>query len=363
MRVLILMTGLTLACGGVGLGADCSSMESAGSAAAQLVPDSRFVAALVDHELLNGIEDVHLDQDYAYLPCREGLRLTICNVADPGHPRIVSTFIHPELAEATGLAQNGDWLYVTSFQSKGGVVDPRLLVLDARDKTAVRYVSSLKLGGPGYVYKVCYRDGLCYVAHQSDKKLHVVDVRHPEHPVVVSSLAITSENDGPFSLLLNDQRALVGTLFGDRNRLAVVDISDPQHPAMLQTLTAPDFCTLIGTVAGDCYYTAGYSRNSMIVFDISRPDRIEVRGRLQDRRLGKPNRCLAVGNRAYLPMVEGHGIAVVDITDPAHPRFVTAFSDPLFRKTYGIAARGDLLYVGSREGDSLVILDRHSLEQ
>ena len=330
---------------------------------AEATSDSRFLAALVDHKLLRGIEDVHLRQDYAYLPCREGERLTICDISDLRSMRIVSSFVHQELAQATGLAQHGDWLFVTSFAPQDRSFAPRLLVLNARDKTTIRYVSSLRIGGRGAIYKVRYRDGLCYVAHQTDKKLYVVDVRDPEHPAVLSSVTVTSENDGPFSVLLQGQRVLVGTLWGSRNRLAVVDIRDPRHPAVLQTLTAPDFCTLIGDVVGGCYVTAGYSRNALVVFDISHPDRVEVRGRLQDPRLGKPNRCIVVGNRAYLPMIEGHGIAVVDISDLAHPGFVTAFSHPIFEKTYGIAARGDLLYVGSREGDSLVVLNRHSLEK
>lgn len=70
------------------------------------------------------------------------------------------------------------------------------------------------------------------------------------------------------------------------------------------------------------------------------------------------------GNRAYLPMVEGDGIAVVDLSNPAQPAFLTAYHDSeLLDKTYGVAVRGSLLYVASREENSLIVLNREALER
>jgi len=62
-------------------------------------------------------------------------------------------------------------------------------------------------------------------------------------------------------------------------------------------------------------------------------------------------------------MVEGNGVAVIDISNPLQPKFLTAYRDAvLLKKTYGVAVRGNLLFVASREGNSLVILDRKKLE-
>jgi hypothetical protein len=90
----------------------------------------------------------------------------------------------------------------------------------------------------------------------------------------------------------------------------------------------------------------------------------ELQAKLLDRRLGKPNRCVVEGNRAYLPMVEGDGIAVVDLSNPAQPAFLTAYHDSeLLHKTYGVAVRGSLLYVASREENSLIVLNRDAQER
>jgi len=64
----------------------------------------------------------------------------------------------------------------------------------------------------------------------------------------------------------------------------------------------------------------------------------------------------------HLPS-EVNGVAVVDVTNPREPRFVTSFRDPIMKKTCGAALRGELLFVGAREGNSLVALNRLRLEE
>ena len=127
-----------------------------------------------------------------------------------------------------GFAIHDDKIYLASQSNQ------RLLVVDAADKSALRLLGSVHLGASqeGVLYKVAYRAGHCYVAHQTAKKLLVVDVRAPNRPVVVGSVAVTTENDGPFSVMLHGNYALVGTIFGSRNRLAVVDIENPAKPRL-----------------------------------------------------------------------------------------------------------------------------------
>ncbi|MBN1346952.1 MAG: hypothetical protein JXQ73_29955 [Phycisphaerae bacterium] len=323
-------------------------------------PSSPIVGRLVDPVRLRGVEDVHLEGDWAFLPCREGKRLTICSIKNPTEPKVVSSFTHPDLDQAAGLAVDGTTAYVASQGNH------RLLVLDVRDKSAVRLIASVVVGSPevrGVLYKVAYRDGYCYVAHQAEKKLFVVDVRDPRRPVVVGSAVVTTEDDGPFSVLVCDGYVLTGTLFGRRNRLAVVDVRSPVRPRLITQVLDPAISQLSGDLVGHRYFTVAWDRNAFLVFDLRDPAHPKLESKLVDERLGQPNRCVVTGDRAYLPMVKGDGVAVVDVTDPRQPRFVSSFRDPVMRKTYGVAARGDLLCVGAREGNSLLVLNRHKLEQ
>lgn len=316
-----------------------------------------FLGELIDPVQLRGVEDVILDGDRAFLPCREGSRLTICSIKDPTRLEILGTFPHPDLDQAAGFALDGDTAFLASH------VNHTLLILDVANAANMKLLGKVQVGnGPGGLYKVAYRDGYCYAAVQQAKRLYVVDVRDSSRPMVVSEVQVTTGNDGPFSVALRDQYALVGTLFGERNRLAVVDIHNPLEPRLVNAVFDPDLCQVSGKFVDNLYVTVCWNENSLLVFDVSDPAKPNLLGKLVDPRLGKPNRLEVVGGRAYLPMVEGNGVAVVDISDPSRPRFVTSMKHPTLKKTYGIAARGDLLFVGSREGNSLVVLDRHVLE-
>lgn len=321
-----------------------------------------FTGVVQDAQLLNGIEDVQLHGKLAILPCREGHRVTVCNIADPANPKVLSTFTHDRLAEATGLARNGHLLYVSSCYCQQTDRRPALLIVNAEDPTNLKLLSIIDVGKPGYLYKVSYHNGFCYVAHQSDKTVYAIDVHDPQQPKIAAKAQVTSDSDGPFSVQWRNDHLLVGTLFGDRNRLAIIDVRQPQKPKLTQTLTGPEYCTIAGSFVENYFYAAAWSRDAMFIFDVSNIEQVKQIGVLQDARLGKPNRCVVVKDRAYLPMVKGDGVAVVDISDPHNPKWINSFSDPLLQKTYGIAAQGDLLLIGSRDGDSLVIMDRYRLE-
>lgn len=322
-------------------------------------PSTPIVGQLVDSVKLKGTEDVFIDGDYAYLPCRQGQRLTICSIKDPAHPKIISSFTHSQLGVASGFAINGNTVYVTSMSHS------RLLVIDATNKSELRLLGSVSIGGTGRVYKVAYRDGYCFVPNIEQKKLFIVDVRNPKQPTVVSSVIVTTEADGPFSVLLHGDYALVGTIFGTkRNRLAVIDVKNPAKPRLVTQVFGADIGQVSGQVADNIYFSVNWDKDAFLVFDIADPDNPKLRGKLIDKRLGAPNRCTISGNRAYLPMGEGHGVAVIDISNPEDPQFITSYRDPvLLKKAYGAAVRDNLLFVASRDGSSLVIFDRHALEK
>ncbi len=319
---------------------------------------SPIVSQLVDSKLLRGIEDVYIKGEYAFLPCREGKRLTICSIDDPAKPKIVASFTHSSLGAAAGIALHGDTLFLTSQDNQ------RLLVIDVSQKIAPKLLGSVVVGmlGNGILYKVAYHDGHCFVANQAEKKVFVVDVKNPRQPVVVSQTVVTTEKDGPFSITIRGQHALVGTIFGSRNRLAVIDISKPQSLAVVSFLMGPQLGHFSGEFVGNHFFAVNWNDNAFLVVDVSNIQKPVLKAKLVDRRLGQPNRCAIFENRAYLPMVKGDGIAVVDIADPAKPKFVTSFSDPTLKKTYGVAVSQKLLFVGAREGNSLTVFDPSRLE-
>ncbi|MBN2291029.1 MAG: hypothetical protein JXM70_01310 [Pirellulales bacterium] len=329
-------------------------------------PQGAIIGTLVDDVNLHGVEDIHLHGRFAYLPCREGRRLTVCDISAPQKPCIVSSLALPEFSQIPGFALHGDYCYIASpsksVSAKSATDKPKLWVIDVRDKSRLRPVGSVAVGAHGMLYKTAYRNGFCYMAHYTEKKLYIVDVRRPQKPCVVSRVTIPGEKGGPFSVLLRDHYALVGTVRGRPNCYAVVDIQNPLEPRLLRSLSGPDLGQMSGTVLGDYLYAAAWAQNNFFVVDLSNPANPRIVSRLHDERLGKPNRCAAIADRAYLPMESGNGVAVVDIAKPEKPRFLASYTDPvLMKKTYAVAVRDNLLFVGSRKGNSLVVFDRRKL--
>ena len=318
----------------------------------------KIIGQVIDPITLRGVEDVHLEGDLVYLPCREGRRLTICSIADPANPKVLSSFTHERLGPAAGFAIHDEVVFLTSQGNH------RLLSVDVSQPSEPRLLGSIVIGSPGksVLYKVAHQGGFCYVAQQSEKRLYVVDAKDPERLKVVASVAVTDGNDGPFSVTLRNDHAWVGTIFGRRNRLVAIDIGKPTEPRVVGRVWGADIGHASGEFVGNRFFAVNWDRNAFLVFDVRDVARPRLAAKLVDRRLGKPNRCVLAGDRAYLPMVEGDGVAVVDVSDPLKPQFVTAYSDPALKKTYGMAVRGNLLFVGAREGDTLTVLDRASLE-
>ncbi len=324
---------------------------------------SPIVGTLVDNDNLNGVEDVFLCDDLAYLPCREGHCLTVCTIKDPARPQVVGTFRDPDLDDVTGFALDGNTAYLASQSSHF------LLIVDVSTPENMKLLGKVRIsqqGSKGPLYKMAYRNGYCYMSHQGEKKLYIVDVRDKRHPRVIGNTQVTTDGDGAYCVTMKGDYALVGTVFGKNNRLAVVNVTDPAHPRMVGELKNPHLSEGIGTIVGERFYIACWPHNAMMVINLSEMSDTRmpsIEGVLIDPRLSKPNRCAVVGDRAYLPIIEADGVAVVDISDPARPRFVTSYSAPVMKKPYGLTARGDYVFVGARAGDSLVILDRRALEK
>ena len=210
---------------------------------------SPIVGTLVDNDNLNGVEDVFLCGDLAYLPCREGHCLTVCTIKDPARPQVVGTFRDPDLDDVTGFALDGNTAYLASQSSHF------LLIVDVSTPENMKLLGKVRIsqqGSKGPLYKMAYRNGFCYMSHQGEKKLYIVDVRDKRHPRVIGNTQVTTDGDGAYCVTMKGDYALVGTVFGKNNRLAVVNVTDPAHPRMVGELKNPHLSEGIGTVYRRC---------------------------------------------------------------------------------------------------------------
>ncbi|NJK96996.1 MAG: hypothetical protein HC905_20605, partial [Bacteroidales bacterium] len=137
-----------------------------------------LVGKIFDPVELNEPEDVLVDGNFAYVPCRVGNNVAIIDISDSYHPKIVSSFRDIELIDAMGVAKNENYLYITSLTNH------KCLVVDVSDPYKPKKVFSFTVGGDGptsdRLRKVVYHNGYLYLTHSCEGRLYIADATNPK---------------------------------------------------------------------------------------------------------------------------------------------------------------------------------------
>jgi hypothetical protein len=332
--------------------------EIADHASSSLQMQQALVSYTFDEKELDEPEDILIDGNLAFIPCRDGHNLAVYDVTDPKKPLLISSFRDPELIDAMGVAKNGNILYLTSLTNH------TLLVLDVKNPRQIKKLSSVVVGGEGpgtdRLRKVAYQNGYAYLTHSSEGKLYIADVRDPKKPKISSSV---ETGDGAFGVFLKGDYAIVGGCFKGSS-VVVIDVSDKKQPTVKKILKddVNYACTCDFRVQNDLLFAVAYASNSFITFDISKPEEIVQVGIVRDAQLLGPGRLVLRGNEAYTINSTNDTFGVIDISDPRKPRIKHLIHDRRIEKVYGIDLKENYLYLAGRDAKSLVVLDLDQLE-
>lgn len=319
-----------------------------------------LLGALYDAKELDEPEDVLIDGNFAYVPCRGSNNLAVIDISDPRKPVLASSFRDPELIDAMGVSKYGKYVYIASFSNR------TCIVVDASDPKKLKKLYSFVVGpggpGAGQLRKVVYHDRYLYLTRDDESRLYIADARNLARPKVISS--VTTGNDGVFAVLVKGNYAYTGGCFpadGPAGRsIRVVNISDKKNPKLLTSLidSVRYGCICNFQARGNKYLVnVGWLSNSLSVLDISNPaSPVEV-GYLKSDLIGNPNRVVVMGNKAYTINSTYNSLARIDISSPE--KLVIDYIVPSWKlkKGYGIAARDGLVYMAGRDSRCFVIVD------
>ncbi|MBX2924986.1 MAG: hypothetical protein KF746_22485 [Chitinophagaceae bacterium] len=327
--------------------------------------DKGWLGDLYDPKELDEPEDILLDGNYAYVPCRGGNNLAVIDISNPRKPVLASSFRDPELVEAMGVSKYKNYIYISSFSNR------KCLVVDAGDPKNLKKIYSFTVGagGPGadQLRKVVYHEGYLYLTHDDESKLYIADARNPARPAIISS--ITTGNDGVFAVFIKGNYAYTGGCFpanGPVGRsVRVIDIADKRHPKLVSGLidSARYSCICSFQTRDDQYLVnVGWMSNSVSVLDISNPAAPVERGYLRSDLIGWPNRVAIMGNKAYTINSVSNSLAQIDISSPEKPVIDYIVPSWKLKKGYGIAAKDGLVYMVGRDSRCFVIVDPSKYE-
>jgi hypothetical protein len=179
--------------------------------------------------------------------------------------------------------------------------------------------------------------------------LTVLDISDPSRPRLVGASAPLP--DVITDIAVAGSRAYVANR---RGSVSVFDLTDPAQPRDVAVLPIGPDVWRVAVANGLAYLMSDGS--VLRVLDVREPDTPVEIGSL---RLGTAGRVIPSGDRVYVTS-PGH-LAIVDVSDPAHPRQVGSASFPVSRDCHWdqgtlAAAAGSYVYVSTQE-DSLYVVD------
>lgn len=241
-----------------------------------------------------------------------------------------------EETEPLDVAVEGDYVYMLLANS---VI--MVNVSDKRDPTVIgEWVGGSETG------TVAVEGHYLYLA-DSCRSLAIIDVSDPESPERAGQLSVEAEISDLF--VLNSKVYLaISEHFasGPHNNLHIIDVSQPTEPELLGTSDFMRGSARRIWVAGPHVYVTN-SKRRVEIFDVSNPTAIghissyspevgEVYYDVHD--------VSASDYRLCLP--EGHGVEIVDVSDPRSPETMVGRRYCLPEAALSVFSQGHYAYVG-----------------
>lgn len=257
----------------------------------------------------------------------DDLGLRFVDVADPDHPRLLST-----LRSSNGyiaVAMQGDYVYAL----ENGVIHVIDLREPSRPATVGELITSywrtdIAVAGP-YAYVTGYQG------------LDVIDIRDPTQPTAAATLAVSGRAD---SVRVSGNSVF---MLVDRY-IQAVDVGDPTHPRLSGFLQLPDGISLFDTDGNALYVHSG-----QWIYRVEPSTTFPTINRYNVNHSYFP--WLAAGDGHMLWPSNIGEVTLTDFTNAVNPAIASTFSMPL-GAAYGAIVLGDLAYILD-SGISIKVMD------
>jgi len=208
----------------------------------------------------------------------------------------------------------------------------KLYSLDITNPANPRVVG--ELAGLGNVRQIIVREGIAYITSREDG-LFLVGVKHPHKPRLLSHYDTIELATGVG--ISGDILFVACRHFG----VELVDVSAAGKPVHLSTVRTGEAQSVVAR--GRWLYVGVWATSEVVAVDVRNPrrpiitarveldgygDGVDVRGRYLYAATGHHSRAGAHRTPADPGYGRGHGLEILDISDPARPRFVSRLKFP-----------------------------------
>ncbi|RLC21872.1 MAG: hypothetical protein DRI57_01285 [Deltaproteobacteria bacterium] len=302
------------------------------------VLNKRSIIASVNAE---GVaEAVEIIEDRAFLAIRkedEGTggyigALKVISISDPSNPVIIGSV--DTSGGATDIAVNGDYAYLTDWDSGLQIID----ISNAASPNIVRTADT-----PGYARGVAVSGNYAYVADWTEG-LQIIDISNPPAAEIIG---IADVSDGATDVAVSGNYAYMAN---QNEGLQIMDISNSSKPEFVTSLYVPGTAVKI-MVDRDYAYIAAWESGLQII-DVSNPLEPEIAGSTDT-----PSYAWGLmvrGNQVYVADIY-KGLQVIDVSNRKNPKII-GFADTSGH-AMDVVVRGEYAYVADGENGGLKVAD------
>jgi hypothetical protein len=320
--------------------------------------DPVLTGSVSDPVNLSGATSTAVSGNFAYVTSYSMGQITAVNISNPAAPVIAgSTGFRTSLLNASTINIVGNFAYVASKNrnasktSNDDGTGNSLTIVDISNPGSPTVVGSVtdatRLFG---AYGIAVQGSFAYVAAQGclagqpcpnasvGNSFDVVNISNPSAPAIVATLhnsalpapwAGSNALDHADSVFIAGNFAYVTASYS--NRFTAIDISTPTSPKIVASLSTAGlvFPTDVAVQGTDAYIAdqVGANTAGFTVVDVSNPSSPKLVGSVKNALLSGAYRVRVHGDFAYVSASSGHAIAMIDISDPTHPRFLFGLND------------------------------------
>ena len=299
---------------------------------------------LSDAVNLSGATSVAVSGNIAYTTDYAGGQVTAVDISNPAFPVVVGTsgVAQTYLQNASTINIAGNFAYVVSKNRNGP-----------------------KISGGG-----TNDDG-------TGNSLTILDLSTPGSPLIKGHLTDAVNMFGAYGVAVSGGFAYVaaqGCLAGQPcpnalvgNSFTVVNVSNPLSPTPVITLHNPTSGTFVNAldhadsvaISGNfAYVTSSYS-NTLTVIDISNPASPTIVKAFTDPAINFPVDVAISGNFAYVvnQLSTPPNLTVLDISTPASPKVVGSVTNGFLNGAYRIRVHGNFAYISGSSAHAIGVVD------
>lgn len=277
--------------------------------------------------LWTGINDIHIQGDYAYCAFQNGL--VIVDISDNSEPEFVSRL--PLSNRCESITVWGDYAYAVCDS-------PALQIIDISDPSDPVQVGILEIEITET--RIFYENGYVYIPTGSHVSL--IDVSDPSNPFFVSSRGVSSSVEDIFVV---DGLAYVAA---NAAGFVILDFTDPENPVRLGDIDIGYGAAV--AVAGTLAYVAA-SADGLKIIGVSDPSDPILLG-TYDLENRSARNVLAIDNLVYV-CFGYERIHILEVNEPARPEMIGIYD--VDGSSSEIFLDGDNLFVST--SDDFRILD------